>query len=130
MRFPWLRPSATVLSLRWPHTLLAAFKMLANERDVSYQSLLKVYLADRTFAGSYASATACPASRAMRCRGPDECRAAARLFSRGGGGEGVLRNAETNRPRLKCVQAAYFACSVRSSPPVSRAFRESVSFPP
>ena len=55
--------------------------------------------------------------------------AAAGLFTRGGGGEGVLRNAETNRPRLKREQAAYFACSDRSSPPVSRALRESVSFP-
>lgn len=46
-RFPNLRPSTTAISVRLPETLLTELKLLANERDVPYQSLLKVYLADR-----------------------------------------------------------------------------------
>lgn len=47
VRFPNLRPSSTAISVRLPDTLLIELKLLANERDVPYQSLLKVYLADR-----------------------------------------------------------------------------------
>lgn len=47
VRFPNLRPSSTPISIRLPDTLLAELKLLANERDVPYQSLLKMYLADR-----------------------------------------------------------------------------------
>lgn len=47
VRFPNLRPSTTAISIRLPDTLLTELKLLANERDVPYQSLLKVYLADR-----------------------------------------------------------------------------------
>lgn len=47
VQFPALRPSTTAISVRLPDTLLTELKMLANERDVPYQSLLKVYLADR-----------------------------------------------------------------------------------
>ena len=47
VRFPNLRPSSTAISVRLPDTLLTELKMLANERDVPYQSLLKVYLSDR-----------------------------------------------------------------------------------
>jgi predicted DNA binding CopG/RHH family protein len=50
VRFPNLRPSTTAISLRLPDTLLTELKLLANERDVPYQSLLKVYLADRVSA--------------------------------------------------------------------------------
>lgn len=45
--FPNLRPSTTTISLRLPQGLLNDLRMLANERDVPYQSLLKVYLAER-----------------------------------------------------------------------------------
>lgn len=45
--FPNLRPSATTISLRPPAHLLADLKALANERDVPYQPLLKVFLADQ-----------------------------------------------------------------------------------
>ena len=45
--FPNLKPSTETISLRLPSALLAELKALANERDVPYQSLLKVYLADR-----------------------------------------------------------------------------------
>jgi predicted DNA binding CopG/RHH family protein len=47
IRFPNLRPSTTAISVRLPDTLLTELKLLANERDVPYQSLLKVYLAER-----------------------------------------------------------------------------------
>jgi predicted DNA binding CopG/RHH family protein len=47
VRFPNLRPSSTAISIRLPDTLLTELKILANERDVPYQSLLKLYLADR-----------------------------------------------------------------------------------
>ena len=47
VRFPNLRPTSTAISVRLPETLLTELKLLANERDVPYQSLLKVYLDDR-----------------------------------------------------------------------------------
>ena len=45
--FPNLRPSTETISLRLPAPLLADLKALANERDVPYQSLLKVFLAEQ-----------------------------------------------------------------------------------
>ncbi len=44
---PALKPSLTTISLRLPELLLAELKLLANKRDVPYQSLLKVFLAER-----------------------------------------------------------------------------------
>ena len=45
--FPNLRPSTATISLRLPQGLLDDLRTLANQRDVQYQSLLKVYLAER-----------------------------------------------------------------------------------
>jgi predicted DNA binding CopG/RHH family protein len=45
--FPALKPSTQTISLRLPEALLEELKALANERDVPYQSLLKVFLAER-----------------------------------------------------------------------------------
>ena len=45
--FPDLKPSTETISLRLPAALLAELKALANKRDVPYQSLLKVFLAER-----------------------------------------------------------------------------------
>lgn len=45
--FPNLKPSTETISLRLPASLLAELKVLANRRDVPYQSLLKVFLAER-----------------------------------------------------------------------------------
>lgn len=42
-----LKPSTTSISLRLPVSMLEELKTLANEKDVPYQSLLKVYLAER-----------------------------------------------------------------------------------
>lgn len=44
---PNLKPSTKTISLRLPEALLANLKVLANRRDVPYQSLLKVFLAER-----------------------------------------------------------------------------------
>lgn len=45
--FPALKPSTTTISVRLPASLLDTLKALANEQDVPYQSLLKVFLAER-----------------------------------------------------------------------------------
>ena len=45
--FPNLRLSSTPISLRLPDALLMDLKRLATEQDVPYQSLMKVYPADR-----------------------------------------------------------------------------------
>ncbi len=45
--FPDLKPSTETISLRLPASLLAELKALANKRDVPYQSLLKLFLAER-----------------------------------------------------------------------------------
>lgn len=44
---PYLKPSLKTISLRLPELLLAELKVLANKRDVPYQSMLKMYLAER-----------------------------------------------------------------------------------
>jgi len=45
--FPALKPSTETISLRLPKSLLAHLKILANKRDIPYQTLLKSFLADR-----------------------------------------------------------------------------------
>lgn len=45
--FPNLKSSTESISLRLPSSLLARIKELANEKDVPYQSLMKVYLSDQ-----------------------------------------------------------------------------------
>ena len=42
-----LKPSTETISLRLPESLLNELKILANQRDVPYQSLLKIFLAER-----------------------------------------------------------------------------------
>jgi predicted DNA binding CopG/RHH family protein len=44
---PKLKPSVKTISLRLPEAMLHNLKLLANKRDVPYQSLLKMYLAER-----------------------------------------------------------------------------------
>ena len=44
--FSNLQPSLKSISLRLPEPMLARLKSLANERDVPYQSLIKMILAD------------------------------------------------------------------------------------
>jgi predicted DNA binding CopG/RHH family protein len=45
--FPNLKPSTEVISLRLPAFLLYDLKSLANQKDVPYQSLMKVYLSEK-----------------------------------------------------------------------------------
>lgn len=45
--FPNLKPSTETISLRLPQYLLARIKELANSKDVPYQSLMKIFLAER-----------------------------------------------------------------------------------
>ena len=47
IRFPNLKPSTKAISLRLPVDLLERIKVAANQRDVPYQSLIKVWLAER-----------------------------------------------------------------------------------
>lgn len=44
---PKLKPSTRTISLRLPESMLEALKLMANKRDIPYQSLLKAFLAER-----------------------------------------------------------------------------------
>ena len=43
---PKLKPSTRTISVRLPESMLEELKVLANKRDVPYQSLLKVFLSE------------------------------------------------------------------------------------
>jgi len=43
--FPKLRPSLRSISLRLPEDMIDNLKVLANKKDVPYQSLMKIFLA-------------------------------------------------------------------------------------
>lgn len=45
--FPNLKPTYKSISLRLPVYMLDEIKLLANKKDVPYQSLMKVFLAER-----------------------------------------------------------------------------------
>ncbi len=45
--FPNLKASSKTISIRLPESLLENLKLLANKRDVPYQSLLKILLAEK-----------------------------------------------------------------------------------
>jgi predicted DNA binding CopG/RHH family protein len=47
VRFPNLKPTQTAISLRLPVPLLERIKVAANKRDVPYQSLIKMWLAEK-----------------------------------------------------------------------------------
>ncbi len=42
-----LRPSVRTVSIRLPESLIAHLKLLANKRDIPYQSLMKIFLSER-----------------------------------------------------------------------------------
>lgn len=44
---PNLKPSVKTISLRIPQSMLEEIKLLANKRDVPYQSLMKIFLSER-----------------------------------------------------------------------------------
>jgi predicted DNA binding CopG/RHH family protein len=45
--FPNLKPTARLISIRLPDTMIQELKSLANKWDIPYQSLLKMFLAER-----------------------------------------------------------------------------------
>lgn len=42
-----LKPSTRKISIRLPESMIEGLKILANKRDVPYQSLLKIFLSER-----------------------------------------------------------------------------------
>jgi len=44
---PNLKPSTKKISIRLPETMIDELKLLANKRDVPYQSLLKIFLSEK-----------------------------------------------------------------------------------
>ena len=44
---PKLKPSTKTISLRLPEMMLNELRIIANKRDVPYQSLIKVFLQER-----------------------------------------------------------------------------------
>ena len=45
--FPNLKPTARLISLRLPESMIQELKSLSNKWDIPYQSLLKMFLAER-----------------------------------------------------------------------------------
>lgn len=44
---PKLKPSVRSISIRLPESMIEELKVLANKRDVPYQSLLKMFISER-----------------------------------------------------------------------------------
>ena len=44
---PNIKPSLRTISLRLPEIMLEELKLIANKRDVPYQSLIKMFLSER-----------------------------------------------------------------------------------
>lgn len=44
---PNLKPTTRTISLRMPESMLNQIRLIANQRDVPYQSLIKMFLKDR-----------------------------------------------------------------------------------
>lgn len=47
MTLPNLKPSTKKISIRLPEIMIDELKLLANKRDIPYQSLLKIFLAEK-----------------------------------------------------------------------------------
>lgn len=45
--FPNLKPTSKTISIRLPESLVEGIKVLANTKDVPYQSMLKILLAEK-----------------------------------------------------------------------------------
>ena len=48
VRLSDLKPSETTISIRMPKFLIADLKFLGNQQGVPYQSLLKIFVAEKT----------------------------------------------------------------------------------
>jgi predicted DNA binding CopG/RHH family protein len=47
VKLPNLRPTTRTISIRLPESMIERLKVLANKRDIPYQSLLKMFVADK-----------------------------------------------------------------------------------
>jgi predicted DNA binding CopG/RHH family protein len=105
VRFPNLKPSTETISLRLPAGLLADLKVLANQRDVPYQSLLKMFLADRVAREWRESRLSTPASEAVQRAGEIPARARGALTPPATEGnrppDNVVSAAPRNEPRSR-----------------------------
>lgn len=45
--FPNLRPSTQSMTIRVPQAMIGSLKLIARQKDVPYQSLVKVWLSDK-----------------------------------------------------------------------------------
>jgi len=53
--FPNLKPTTKTISIRLPESLIENLKVLANKRDIPYQSLLKMLLIEKVKEELYAA---------------------------------------------------------------------------
>ena len=44
---PNLKPTLKTISIKLPEIMIAELKLLANKKDVPYQSLMKIFIAER-----------------------------------------------------------------------------------
>ncbi len=58
--FPKLKPSTKTISLRLSEAMLNEIRVLANKRDIPYQSLIKVFLRERIDAELYKPRVSAP----------------------------------------------------------------------
>ena len=42
-----LKPSMRSISIRFPEIMIEELKLLAHKRDISYQSLIKIYISEK-----------------------------------------------------------------------------------
>jgi hypothetical protein len=68
---PNLKPSLKSISIRLPADMLAELKVLANKKDVPYQSLAKIYLA-RQIALERGTLSRGPGKKSLRGEGNKE----------------------------------------------------------
>ena len=47
INMPKLKPTLKTISIRLPEIMLEELKLIANKRDIPYQSLMKMFLAER-----------------------------------------------------------------------------------
>ncbi|MFZ3045549.1 MAG: BrnA antitoxin family protein [Desulfatirhabdiaceae bacterium] len=45
--FSRIKPSTRIITIRLPELMIEELKLIANKRDIPYQSLLKIFLAER-----------------------------------------------------------------------------------
>ena len=64
--FPNLRPSTKTISLRLPEDVLNTIRSHANKLDVPYQSLMKLWLAEKAAQASRSDSTGMPKLRRAR----------------------------------------------------------------